>query len=87
MWAQIFNIWDSEDEHLMPFDMIWHHLSLLDAVRHYLDTIRHYSDTVKHYWNTIWTLLDTTRQHSDIIRTLQYLRIAKVAPVLEHTLW
>ena len=70
VWAQLFNIWDSEDDNLMPFDIIWHNSALLDAIRHYLDAIRHYFDTIRHYWNTISTLLDTIRQHSDNIKTL-----------------
>ena len=81
VWAQIFNIWDSKDGNLMPFDIIWHHSALLDAIRYYFDTIRHYFDTIRHYWNTIWTLLDTIRQPSDTIRSNANL---KYVPIVEN---
>ena len=59
-WAQILNTWDSKDDNLMPFDIIWHHSTLLDTIPTLLDTIRHYFDTIRHYWTLLghyWTLL------------------------------
>ena len=53
VWAQIFNIWDSKDDKLMPFDYIWHHSTLLDTISTLLDTIRHYFDTIRHYWTLL----------------------------------
>ena len=88
VWAQIFNIWDSEDEHLMPFDIIWHHSALLDAIRHYLDAIRHYQTLFRHYQTLLEHYLDTIghyqatfRHYQDTIRSKANL---KYVPIVEN---
>ena len=54
-WAQIFNIWDSKDDNLMPFDICWHHSALFRRYWTLLDTISTLLDTISTLLDTIGT--------------------------------